>query len=139
MKLIITVGIAGSGKTTWAKGQVKADETGMTVRVNKDDLRRMAGVKFNKQYEKIINRVQIDVIEQHLDAGYTVIVDNTHLEKKYVNQFRTLAKIYGIEFEVKDFSDVPLDVCLERNFARDHGERVPRDVIVNMHRKLVSA
>lgn len=135
-EMIITIGVAGCGKSTWAKKHVAEDKTNMTVRVNKDDLRKMLGVKFSKDNELIVERSQKCVIRQYLSAGYSVIVDNTHLDKKHIQEMREIAQMYEVPMEIKEFRDVPLEVCLERNFARDHGERVPRDVIVNMHKKL---
>jgi predicted kinase len=40
LKVILTVGIPCSGKSTWSKSEVQKDPTG-TVRINRDDLRIM--------------------------------------------------------------------------------------------------
>jgi predicted kinase len=52
-KVILCVGIPASGKTTWAKEQVK-NGGGKWKRVNKDDLRAMVDCgQFSKSNEKV--------------------------------------------------------------------------------------
>ena len=53
-KVIMTVGVSSSGKSTWAKEQVKSGG-GKWKRVNKDDLRAKVDCgEYSKQNEKII-------------------------------------------------------------------------------------
>lgn len=116
--LTITKGLPGSGKSHWAKQQVKNSE-GKIKRVNKDDLRAMvdAGV-WSREMEKEIIKIERTLAGALLAQGYDVIVDNTHLQGDHEAHYQELAELAGYFFDVKDFTDVPLEVCIARDQAR---------------------
>jgi len=106
-KLIILVGISGSGKSTWATNYIKNHPN--TVRVNRDDMRKQILGKLTQDYysksnssarielEKHITVLQNEQIRYWLLKGYNVIADNTHLRdndiKNYKIKFQHLASI----------------------------------------------
>lgn len=126
MKLIMTKGLPASGKSTWAKEQVRKSY-GSIKRINKDDLRDMIDAgKWSKNNEKNILQVRDNIIEDFLNSGISVIVDDTNLAPKHEKRLKQLAKHYNAEFEIKSFLDVPLAECIKRDLSREHsvGERV---------------
>lgn len=137
-KLIMCKGLPASGKSTWAKELVNRGETKLNPaykRINKDDLRSMLdNGKWSKKNEKYILEVRDVLITDAINSGYHVIVDDTNLHPKHEINLRKLAVdfkgSYGIdvEFEIKDFTDVPIDVCIERDLKRANsvGEQVIR-------------
>ena len=131
-KIIVTKGLPGSGKSTWAKSLVAANP-GQYKRVNKDDLRALLDMgKFSKKNEAMVLGVRDFIVEQALKTGVSVIVDDTNLEPKHVAAMENIAARYaGVKVEVKDFTDVPLAVCLERNLIRPNS--VDPKVIRKMH------
>ncbi len=75
-KVILTRGVAGSGKSTWAKQQVQAHPE-QYVRVNKDSLRYMLfGSVYNHDKEQLVLRIRDEIILLALQNGYDVIVDD---------------------------------------------------------------
>jgi predicted kinase len=125
-KLIMTIGLPASGKSTWAKEQV-AKSGGNIKRINKDDMRDMIDAgKWGKNNEKHILQVRDEIIKHYLFDGFSVIVDDTNLAPKHEETLKALAKKYGATFETKSFLDVPLKVCIERDLKRpiSVGERV---------------
>lgn len=127
-KLIITRGLPGSGKTTWARQQPG-------WRVNRDDLRGMFKTVWNhgdSEDEDTCTEVQREAITALLLAGRDVVVDDTNLRVDVVDALRDIAHMYGAEFHVQDFTDVPLEVCLERDAARPESEQVGPEVIRGM-------
>lgn len=125
-KLIMTLGLPASGKSTWAKEQV-AKSGGNIKRVNKDDLRDMIDAgKWGRSNEKQILEIRDKIVQHHLHLGNVVIVDDTNLAPKHGETLRALAKENGAEFEIKSFLDVPIKVCIERDLKRpvSVGERV---------------
>lgn len=134
-KLIMTKGLPASGKSTWAKEQVRASK-GRTKRVNKDDLRDMLDAGgWSKNNEKHILKVRDEIIEHYLNDGFNVIVDDTNLHPKHEDTLRDLAEVYKATFEIKDFTDVPLETCIKRDLERPNS--VGRTVIVNMYNQFL--
>lgn len=130
MKLIMTKGLPASGKTTWAKIKVKKSQ-GTVKRVNKDDLRNMIDAQeWSKTNEKHILRIRDRITEYYLYEGFDVIVDDTNLHPKHKKALKEIADTYKAEFEIKDFSDVPLKTCIKRDCKRDNsvGEKVIRQM-----------
>lgn len=132
--LTITRGLPGSGKTTWARQQRGA------VRVNRDDLRQMLhgghiGLGWAEVQVTIAQRAQIEAL---LRAGINVICDDTNLMARVVKSLEQLAAECGADVAIRDFRDVPLEVCLERDASRDGHERVGEDVIRAMHRRYIA-
>lgn len=122
VKLIMTKGLPGSGKTTWARAQGKK-------RVNKDDLRDMLdkGVHSSKN-EKFILDIRDFIVTVALSEGHDIIVDDTNFAPKHEKRLRELAENNNAVFEVKDFTNVSLEECIKRDAKRDNkvGEKVIR-------------
>lgn len=135
-------GLPGSGKTTWAKEQVK-NSGGKIKRVNKDELGEMvdAGV-YNKSNEKEILNIQWTTVVFWLDSGFDVIVDNTNFHPKHqkkaqdiidnLNESITVTDNQNKQFdlEIKLF-DTPLEECIRRDSLRPNP--VGKNVIMQMY------
>ena len=135
-KVIITYGLPASGKSTWAKEQVK-NSNGQIKRVNKDDLREMIDTgNWSKEREKEIESMQEMIVRNYLAHGYTVIVDNTHLAPKWIPYMQEIADSFGIPMEVKRF-DTPVGECVRRDAERENpvGSRVINDMYNKWTRK----
>lgn len=119
-KIIIVRGIPASGKSTWAKEWVFEDPI-HRVRINMDDIRNMLGKYWVIEREPLVKRIKENAIYNALDFGYDLIIDNMNLNPKEIASIKRIVSgypEYSIEF--KDFFDVPLDVCIERDSKRDN-------------------
>lgn len=129
--LTMTKGLPGSGKTSWANHQA---ELGGNVVVCKDDLRNMlhAG-KWSQGNEKAVIAARDALVVALLVRGLNPIVADTNLAPSHEKRLRQIADDYNATFQVKDFTDVPLDECIKRDAARAHpvGERVIRKMWVD--------
>lgn len=116
-KVIITVGICASGKTTWAYQYIQ-DHPG-TVLSCRDDIRAEFGWEGygDRNVEKAINDVQYPRIKAALEEGHDVVVADTNV----VDQFRDALVRYvrecGAEPEFKVFP-ITLKEALYRNANR---------------------
>ena len=118
-KLIICRGLPASGKSTWAKQWVFEDPE-HRVRINQDDIRLMLGKYWVPSREKLVQEIQFDAVVEALSKEFDVVIDNTNLNKKVLDQFNRLIKTFeDYEIEYKDFFDTPLSVCIERDKNRD--------------------
>lgn len=130
-QLIITRGLPGSGKSTYATDLIVKDPT--FRRVNKDLLRLMFNNGlFSSTYEGFIHQASQKLISMALSEGLNVIVDNTHLDASSVKQIHKLAEIAG-DVEVKEiWFKIPIEECHRRNNLRTGIAKVPASVIDRM-------
>lgn len=141
--LILTIGLPGSGKTTWAKEQIAADPTGNTVRVNRDDLRFEIFGKYvldGRGQEQHITQVQTERVTKALREGKTVIIDDTNLVARFRQSWETLAQTEGAKFSLKVLA-VDVETCVERvqeRWERDGERQVPRHVIERMAERFLA-
>jgi len=132
-KVIVLCGLPASGKSTWAKEQVKLGN-GKVKRVNKDDLRAMIDCsEFSDSNEKFITKLRDTIIERAIEHDHDIIIDDTNIAQKHEVRIR---QIIGkrADVEVK-FFDVSVEECIARDAKRDNpvGEKVIR----SMHQQLV--
>lgn len=139
-KLTITRGLPGSGKTTHAQFWV-AEDPAHRVRINRDALREMIHFDHRNsthETEQAITKTSHDLARTYLRSGFDVIVDDTNLRQRHAREWATLAKIVGAEFEVADFTGVPLETVLNQNQQRPEHKIVPEKVIREMHLKFLN-
>lgn len=131
-KVILTVGLPASGKSTWAKKTVDGNP-GSYKRVNKDDLRAMLdNSKHSRGNEKFVLKIRDNIILEALEDGKHVIVDDTNLNKVHHDHIKELVKGLAT-VEVKDFTDVDFKTCIERDLKR--AVSVGQKVIMGMYNK----
>lgn len=138
-KIIILRGLQGSGKTTEAKRIVNSDPEHW-IRFNCDDIRNMLGKYWVPSREALIDSIYWNCLEQATSFGYNIVIDNMNLNEKYVDEVKQFAKEtnewlsqspadFKYEIEIKDFFNVPLQTCIERDAQRENpiGEKVIRN------------
>ncbi len=128
MKLIITIGLPGSGKTTYlAKPGVNA--------ISSDEIRRLLADDPADQtiHARVFATIRY-LIRQRIAIGRPVTyVDATHLTRWERRPYVLLARRYGCTLEALYF-DLPLEVCLHRN--RKRPRIVPDQAIREMAQRL---
>lgn len=124
-KIILTRGIQGSGKSTWAKQWVLEDPE-HRVRFNNDDIRNMLGKYWVPSRENLVSTIKMNFLIQATNFGYDIIIDNMNLNPKEVTFYKEFINSYNkrdhdkeYELEFKDFK-TPLEVCIERDSKREN-------------------
>lgn len=135
-KLILTRGIQGSGKSTWARQWVEEDPENR-VRINNDDIRNMLGPYWIPNRESLVSDIKKNMVQDSMSRGYNIVIDNMNLNPKevkfwqdivkYNNEVNSISK-YPYEIEFKDFF-ISLEECIRRDAMRPNpiGEKVIRD------------
>lgn len=135
-KIILTVGIPASFKSTWAKAEV-ASNPEKIVRVNRDSLREMINnFHFCDSTEKMITSITNFTLQQALKAGKDVILDQTNINRKNFNDICKIVKGMNIDCIVmeKPFF-VELDVAILADSKREGHAKVGEDVVKKFWKK----
>jgi len=132
--LTLTRGLPGSGKSTWARQQKGA------VRVNRDEMRRMLhGGHLGLGWAEVqVTIAQHGLVRALLTAGINVICDDTNFIARHVRALTAIAEECGASVVVRDFTDVPLEVCIARDAEREGDARVGEAAIRSMHRRYLA-
>lgn len=129
-KIIVLRGLCASGKTTWAKSWCE-EAPEQRLRFNRDDIRNMLGKYWVPKRENIIDNIYWSFLEQATASGYDVVIDNMNLDEKYIDEVKLFIEETNLwlnqslanfkyEVEVKDFFNVPLQTCIDRDTKRDN-------------------
>jgi len=120
-RIVITVGLPGSGKSTYLKRR------GVNA-ISSDEIRHL--IADDSEDQSIHARVFATIrylIRQRIAVGRAVTyVDATHLTRWERRPYVRLARKYGCQVEAI-FFNVPVETCVRRN--RRRGRVVPEEVI----------
>ena len=122
MQLIIFIGLQGSGKSTYFQRHFAATH----VHVSKDLMKNVR----NRDAR------QTQMIEEALEAGKPVVVDNTNPTSAVRAPLIELARKHGAGVAAYVF-EVPVKVAVARNRQREGKARVPDVAIFVTAKKLV--
>ncbi|MBV9594644.1 MAG: LLM class flavin-dependent oxidoreductase [Actinobacteria bacterium] len=127
--LIVLIGASGSGKSTWAAGQVAGSEI-----VSSDDLRAVVG---SGRHDLTATDDAFALLDAILAArtrrGLTTVVDTLGLDPARRRGYRDLARQHGLPSVAVVFHTAPA-VCRRRNAVRDRP--VPAGAIEQQLRRM---
>ena len=129
MRIIVCMGLPASGKSTFARDLVKRDAT--YKRINRDDLRSMIdNGAWSQGKEKHIRQAELLLAEYFFSQGLNIVVDDCNLSPSAKGMWQEFAKKVNATIEMKDFTHVDVEICIERDRRRPNyvGERVIRQM-----------
>lgn len=142
-KFIVTKGLPGSGKSFFAVNFIKGKKD--WVRINNDTISEMLfGDPFADGQSHVIKQVREDLVHKFMKKSKNIIIDNTNLHSDRIVEYKEMCERHNAAlekdqeaytFEIKDFTDVPLNTCLERNRHRER--KVPEHVIKDMYKRYI--
>uniref|UniRef100_Q02AC5 Kinase-like protein n=1 Tax=Solibacter usitatus (strain Ellin6076) TaxID=234267 RepID=Q02AC5_SOLUE len=129
MRIVVLVGLPGSGKSTYLE---RIGATGLSS----DAVRKLLADDESDQtiHVRVFQTIRY-LLEQRLEIGRPVTyIDATSLTAEERAPYIEIGRAHGCEVEAV-FFDVPLAVCLERNAQRPRV--VPLEAMAKMAAKLV--
>lgn len=128
-KVLILVGLPGSGKSTWAAGRKGA------VTLSSDQMRLLlSGDETNQSIHGRVFAAMRYMLRERLRLQQALtIIDATNIRRKDRKPFLKIVERYGAVAEAIYF-DVPLDTALRRNEGRVR--RVPTEAIASMSNRM---
>lgn len=139
--LVILRGAPGAGKSTWIKNNHLENYTlcADTLRLLMESPVMTADenrVTTSQKNDKDVWLLLFELLEKRMSRGEFVVVDATHSRSSDFSRYNTLCERYRYRKYYVDFSDVPMEVCKERNLQREPYKRVPEEVIEKIYARL---
>jgi predicted kinase len=130
MRIVVLVGLPGSGKSTYLERMGVRGLSSDTIRGLLADDERDQSI-----HERVFQTMRY-LLRQRLAIERPVTyIDATNLRPEERRPYLEMGQQYGCDVEAV-FFDVPLTVCRERNAGRDR--IVPEDALEKMAAKLVA-
>jgi alkanesulfonate monooxygenase SsuD/methylene tetrahydromethanopterin reductase-like flavin-dependent oxidoreductase (luciferase family)/predicted kinase len=121
-ELVVLVGPAGAGKSTWAHAQYLPNEI-----VSSDSLRAVVGIgEADMAASDDAFAMLFAIVQARLARRLTTVVDSTALDRSFRDRLCGCASAHGVRVVAVLF-DTPAAQCRQQNAARDR--RVPAAVI----------
>lgn len=129
-KVILTVGIPASGKTTWAENFCK--ENKHVGNINRDDIRELLfpyPYCYSKDNEKLVTDYQMSLAAKCVNLGWDIIVSDTNLNSEIRIKWKRWAIENCYDYEERPFP-ISVTTAIRRN--RKRAKPVPEHVIYDM-------
>lgn len=92
INLYLTIGLIGSGKSTWAKNKAEAEKR--TIIINRDSFREMIKAKYvyDVELEGLVKSMARGALEKALINEFDIIIDETNITTKKRMEWINAAK-----------------------------------------------
>lgn len=92
----------------------------------------------SQENETYVWSLLYEVLEKRMKNGDFTIIDATHSRSTDFSRYNSLCNSYRYRKYVVSFTDIPKEVCIERNHKRDAYKKVPDEVIEKMYARFAT-
>lgn len=137
--LLLMRGAPGAGKSTWIKNHGLEDYTlcpdNIRILCSSTELQATGDFQIsqNRENENVVWDILFKLLEHRMSRGEFTVIDATCSKTKDIQQYKDLADCYRYRMFIVDFTDIPLETCLEQNMMRPHWKQVPEAAIKNIY------
>ena len=134
--MYILRGSPASGKSTWIEDNkleqytLSADK--IRLMYQSPVLNKEGNFVITQQNDGQVWQFLFKMLEDRMARGEFVIIDATHYKSELLNKYKQLISKYRYRAFVIDFTNIPIEVLLDRNNKRDKYKRVPEETIRKM-------
>jgi len=131
--LLLMRGAPGSGKSTYIENNnlkkytLCADE--IRILIQTPVMQTNGNFAISQNNDNKVWTVLFDILEARMQRGEFTVIDATNSKTKEMTRYRDLAKAYRYRIYCVDFTDLPIEICKERNRQRPEYKQVPDEVI----------
>ena len=120
--LLLLRGAPGSGKSTYIEKNGLKPYT-----LSADDIRLLHGSPrlmpdgknvISNKADSVVWKTLFDILEIRMQNGEFTVIDACNSKTSEIGRYRTLADKYRYRIFIVDFTDVPLERCIEQNKKR---------------------
>lgn len=131
-ELILTIGLPGSGKSTYVNDHFIKVKSGYQI-LCLDDVRLAMGDIFNRKTEDIIIAMHNIMARAFMERGLNIIVDDSaNISKKVVEYWRELAEEY--QYSTKGiFFNISIEECMRRKCGKN---KLTKEIYERMYNQL---
>ena len=136
-------GAPASGKSTFIKNnnleQYSLCADNIRLMLQSPIMTTGGGYGVSQKNDKKVWELLFDILEQRMVRGEFVVVDATNSKTVELNRYKSMAETYRYRIICVDMTDVPIEICKERNKNRTPDYKiVPDYVIDNMYARFQS-
>lgn len=140
--LLLLRGAPGCGKSTWIRENGLEDYA-----LSADKIRMMCAgpsltpdgdIMIDQTNDKIVWKTLFSILETRMQNGEFTVIDATNSKASEINKYKALCDAYKYRIFCVDMTDLPIDVCKQRNAGRDALKRVPEQAIDKMYARFAT-
>ena len=140
--LLLMRGAPGCGKSTFIKQHGLEPYTlcadTLRLQYHSTHLNLDGDVCISQQYDNKVWNTLFDILEHRMQLGCFTVIDATNSKTKEMKRYKDLAATYRYRMYIVDMTDVPLEVCKERNANRSTYKRVPDAALENIYARFAT-
>lgn len=92
----------------------------------------------SQRNDKVVWDTLFKMLEVRMQNGCFTVIDATNSKTAEMSRYKELCQKYRYRIMCVDMTDVPIEVCKERNSKRAEYKRVPEEVIDNMYSRFAT-